>query len=420
MKLGPFGEPTFVNGALALQEQEHFGELERLHDEHVYGTHDKYNSNYNKYGELYKPDKKTMFTWIINIFRKKKKDTISIEMAMDQQIIAQVVQSPSEIVLKDSQDRINKIKIYANYFDNVLVTNILNQTEIVHDVFLNNKDLSYKKLEQFHYQYTDSLIELLQKLKTTKDENSAVISTQLKSIENKIATGKKKSNQILQGDIKKMSNEKAQYAQTMSLQLASIYNCMVDNFNDFRFKKLKSFVTYTIKTGIDLAWLLESELYLSFLKYDTNGQYAWDDFKIERKLMGRLQKHLFLIDFVGVCYSGESSFEIFTISDSDDYFMYIHELGIFKFIDYHKVQPFCTTDNTKFGNLNKEIDEFENKKVEIKAKFTDMKNIDSKTEKVMKEYLTKIEDIEMINKISEVDVERRNLQSMIDLTMLEV
>lgn len=369
-------------------------------------------------------NKISMFKWIINIFRKKKKDVITIEIdpskTLALQTQTQIKQDPSTIILNDSQNRINKLKIYANYFDNVLITNILNQTEIVHDVFLNNKELNFNKLDQYHYYYTDHLLELLQKLKTSKDENFAVISTQIKSIESKIASGRKKSNQILQSDIKKTDNSKAQYAQTMSLQLAAIYNCMVDSFNDFRFKKLKQFTTYTAKTGTELAWTLDTDLFLSLIKYDTNGQYAYEDFKIERKLMGKIQKHLFLIDFVGICYSGDSSFEVFKISDSNDYFIYIHELGIFKFIDYRKIQEFLTTENTKYGNLNKEIDELENKKVEIKSRITEYKNIDFKTEKVLKTYLVKIEDMEMINKISEVDLERKNLQSILDLTMLEV
>ena len=108
---------------------------------------------------------------------------------------------------------------------------------------------SLQKLEQYHYYYTDHLIELLQKLKTSKDENIAVITSQVKSLDNKIATGQKKSNQILQGTIKKMTNDKAQYAQVVSLQLASIYNCMVDNFNDFRFKKRHANNPCTYQSG---------------------------------------------------------------------------------------------------------------------------------------------------------------------------
>lgn len=366
-----------------------------------------------------------MFTWIINIFRKNKKQTVTMELQedgqMSQSITHQIQQDPNETIIRDSQDKINKLKIYANYFDNRTLTDILNQTEVIHDVFDNNKELSFKKLEQYHYYYTDHLIELLQKLKTSKDENIAVIASQVKSLENKIANGKKKSNQILQGDIKKSDNAKAQYAQYMSLQLASIYNCMVDNFNDFRYKKRSVLTTYTAKTGTDLAWSLPSDMFIAMTDYNPENQYKWEDYHIERKLMGRLQKYLFMIDFVGTCYSGDASFEIFKLSDSDgDYFMYNHAQGIFKFIDFRKISDLCTTDNTKYGELCREVNDFEDKKVEIQSRLTEIKKIDSKISDTLKDYLKKIEDIELINSISEVDVERRNLQSMLELTRIEI
>lgn len=365
-----------------------------------------------------------MFTWIINIFRRNKKDTVTLELQqegnMAQSVTQQIQQDPSVTILRESQTRINKLKVYANYFDNRTLTDILNQSEVIHDVFENNKELSFKKLEQYHYYYTDHLLELLQKLKTSKDENIAIIASQVKSLENKIANGKKKSNQILQGDIKKLNNDKSQYAQVMSLQLASIYNCMVDNFNDFRFKKRNALTTYTAKNGTELAWSLPSELFLSLTDYKSENQYTWEDYHIERKLMGRLQKHLFLIDFVGVCYSGDSNFEIFKFSDNDDYFIYIHAQGIFKFLEYRRIQDLCTTDNTKYGELCREVDEFEDKKVEIQSRLTEIKKVDSKVAATLKEYLKKIEDIELINTITEVDVERQNLQSILELTRIEI
>ena len=366
-----------------------------------------------------------MFKWIISLFRGKDKDTVTIEMegahnALVQSVSVQIQPDASTVILQSSQKHINTLKIYVNYFDNRTLTDILNQTEVIHDVFSNNKDLNFNKLEQYHYYYTVHLEELLEKLKKSKDENLSIVNTQIKSLENKIANGKKKSNQILQGDIKKLDNSKAQYAQTMSLQLASIYNCMVDNFNDFRFKRRNAFITYTNKNGIDLAWSLDSDLFLSLIAYDSNGQYTWDDFKIERKLMGRLQKYLFHIEFIGMCYSSDSSFEIFKFSETDDYFMYVHELGIFKFLDYKKIQEFLTTNNTKFGNLNKEIDQLEEKKIEVKSKLNDFRSIDFKTEEILQQYLKKIEDVELITKISDVDLQRMNLKSILELEQINI
>lgn len=364
-----------------------------------------------------------MFKWIINIFKGTKKDTVSIDMEVDgtmsQSITKQIQTDPNEMVLKDSQDRINKLKVFANYFDNRTLTDILNQTEVIHDVFANNKELSFKKLEQYHYYYTEHLIEMLQKLKMSKDENISVIASQVKSLNNKINNGKKKCEQIANGSSIK-SNENAKYAQYMSLQLASIYNCMVDNFNDFRFKKRGSLTTFTAKFGTDFAWSLPSDLFISLTDYNSANQYVWEDYHIERKLMGRIQKNLFHIEFIGICYSGDSNFEIFKISDTDDYFMYIHAQGIFKFLEYRKIQDLCNKDNTKYGELMREIDAFEDKKVEIQSRLTEIKKVDSKVSETLKEYLKKIEDIELINTISEVDVERKNLQSILELTRIEI
>ena len=196
-------------------------------------------------------------TYIFNFFRSRKNKSERNKETQETMLPAMAKQiaelDPIETVLKDSKQRLNKLKIYVGFFDNKTITDIYNQTEIVHDVFAGNKELNHRKLEQYHYYYTEHLIELLQKLKKSKEENIAVITSQLKSIDNKISTTKAKVSGITQGDTKKLNNTKHQYAQYMSLQLASIYNCLVEKFDDFRFKKHHNLVTYTNDKGTDTA-----------------------------------------------------------------------------------------------------------------------------------------------------------------------
>lgn len=367
-----------------------------------------------------------IFTWIINIFRgKKKKESIRLELqegqaAMNNSIAKQIQQDPIDLILDASKIKIKALKEFEKYFDNRLLTNIVSQTEVIHDVFAGNRTLNFKKLDQYHYYYTDHLIELLQKLSQSKNENTSVINTQVKSIEKKIESWKKKSNEILQGDIKKLDNSKAQYAQAMSLQLAAIYNCMVDNFDDFRFKKRASLGTYTDKVGKELAWILSTDQFIKVTDFNFDNQYKYEDYHIERKLMGRLQKNLFMIDFIGICISGDSSFEIFQISETGDYFIYNHERGIFQFLEYRKIQDSCTSANTRYGELNVEINNMEEKRVILKAQLKDIKTLDAKTVETLKQYLQKIEDIELINNLEEVDLERQNLQTVLNMTRIEV
>lgn len=369
----------------------------------------------------------SMFTWIINIITgkgKKNKQKITLELHeannMNASISKQIQRDPIDLILDSSKTKIKTLKSFEKYFDNRLITNIISQTEVIHEVFEGNRTLNFNKLEQYHYYYTDHLIELLEKLSKSKDENTSVLNTQIKSIEKKIEQFKKRSNEILNGDIKKLDNSKAQYAQAMSLHLQSIYNCMVDNFDDFRFKKREVFKTYTSKAGKDLAWILTTDQFIKVTDYNFDNQYKYEDYHIERKLMGRLQKNLFMIDFIGICVSGDSSFEIFQISETGDYFLYNHERGIFQFLEYRKIQDSCTSANTGYGELNVEINDLEEKRVILKAQLKDVKTIDSKTINTLKQYLQKIEDIELINKLEEVDVERRNLETILEMTRTEI
>lgn len=220
-----------------------------------------------------------VWTWIIKLFKKnvnKKQLTSESDTDLKVNVQQQIETDPYKIILADSSKRVNKMKVYTNFFDNRYITDIQNQTEIIHDVFAANKNLAYKKLEQFHYYYTDNLVELLAKLKKSKEENMGVLTSQLKSIDNKINIRKKESKEISQSSVKNLANNKIRYAQNMSLQITSIYNCMVDNFDDFRFKKKALFETYTKKFGTNLGWSLPSELFLSLIDYNPDNQYKWE------------------------------------------------------------------------------------------------------------------------------------------------
>ena len=125
-----------------------------------------------------------MFTWIINIFKGKKnrlKEQIVISSSdgTSTAIISKhgvqngtvneiTPEERNEIhrkkVIKESTDKLNKLKIYVNYFDFPYITSIYNQSLIIHDIFNSNKELNINKLDQFHMYYTDHLLELLQKI----------------------------------------------------------------------------------------------------------------------------------------------------------------------------------------------------------------------------------------------------------------
>jgi len=365
------------------------------------------------------------FTWIINIFKGKKKNKKALaeqtaDIGIGTSIQEQIESTPAEIAIESSKAKLKKLKQYKTFFNNKFINDIYDQCCTVHDIFTENKELSYKKLDQFHYYYTDNLFELLEKIKKSKEENISLYNSQIKTIESKIKANTTSLTEIGQFDKHKLTNKYKQYSQIMQLQLTAIYNCMVDNYNDFRYKKLGAFKPFFNSETSSLTWTIPNDIFLDTIHYNSENQYKFESYHIERKLMGRLQKNLFDINFIGMCKSGDGYFEVFKINEINEYFIYIHDSGIFKAINFSKIADHCIEKNTQIGQLNVDTDKLKDKLIELKTKKDLIIELDSVVLDTLQKYLTKIEDIDLINKLTEVDIERKNLESILQLTQLEI
>ena len=376
-----------------------------------------------------------MFTWIINIFKGKKnklQEQIVITSPDGKQSVVVNNKAIPEItpeerakndkkrVLKESLDKLNKLKIYVNYFDFPYITSIYNQSVILHEIFESNDELNMNKLDQFHMYYTDHLLEMLQKIKKSHDEHYVIVSAQVKSYESKISTLKDYIVDIVNNDIKESDNIKARYSQNMVMQLNSIYNCLIDKFDDFRFKTSKNLKLYSQIKKSNLFYQIPSELFTSIIDFNYENNYKYQEFWVERKLMGRLQKNLFNIKFVNVFICGDLNFELFKIDDTNDHFIYVPNTCVFKFVDYNTLKAYIAESNTKYGSYNLELETYTKKLTELKIKKDDIRNFDDKTINTIKGYMEKIEDVELVEKITSIDVERQNLESILKLERLEI
>ena len=83
-------------------------------------------------------------------------------------------------ILNDSKRRLQKLKILEHFFNLPSLVGIVVRTEIIHSFFeKNTESLDLNKLELFHLQYTDSLIELLKKIKKQKEATILNIDTEI-------------------------------------------------------------------------------------------------------------------------------------------------------------------------------------------------------------------------------------------------
>lgn len=368
-----------------------------------------------------------MFTWIINIFKKKKDITpqVSIvgqsdEIIIKNGVLIEQVKDPYKIVLNDSNKRINILKIYTNFFNNTVLNSIYNQTELIHRIFKDNKDLKYNLLEQFHYYYTDNLFELLEKIKKNCHEKTLILTTQINTIKEQI---NKLSSSIVNKEIESVTdNNKLKYSRYISLQLNTIYNCLIDNFLDFRFIQKQQLYTYSIDNYqySNNFYLLPENVYNDLLIYDKDKNYYYNEYFIERRLMGKLQKTLFNITFLDVYTYNNNLVELYIINDTQDYFIYIVDEGIFKLVNYNIFKKYTIKQNTITGQLINERNELKNKLVKKQKEIDSVSILDEATIKTLVAYETKIISDELINNFESIDVERLNLESILELTKLDI
>ena len=93
---------------------------------------------------------------------------------------------------------------------------------------------------------------------------------------------------------------------------------------------------------------------------------------------------------------------------------------MFKFVDYNTLKAYIAESNTKYGSYNLELETYTKKLTELKIKKDDIRNFDDKTINTIKGYMEKIEDVELVEKITSIDVERQNLESILKLERLEI
>jgi hypothetical protein len=378
--------------------------------------------------------------WFINIFsfgkkgKKKVKAIVSNSQQEQESMMASVAQQmqrdPHEMVMDLSQKHLNDLKIYVNYFsEEDLMEKVHTQTQVIHEVFNENKDLNYKQLEQFHMYYTDHLLEVLKNLKKKYDEKNLVFKSQIKALKEIVSKHQEKETKI-NVDNKKANNNKAQYASFITLCLTSIYNCIVTKFDDFRFKSKDQLLklTYTYKYGLDFAWEVPMTIFekvtelLTDEMTDSKGQklgapYKYNGYTIERNLLGRLNRHHYHVTFIGTfrLEGQEDYFELFQISDTEDYFIIHVEFGLLRFVDINVLSEFMKDRNTKLGQIVNTISENEDQIRDLTFKMKDTPRFTGEIKEMMNKYIETISKQELITDFSTVDHHRRNLEAIMEL-----
>ncbi len=306
-------------------------------------------------------------------------------------------------IMSQSKRRLTKLKLLANFFENVDIISIYIKTDIIHNLFQENKGLDYSKLELFHLQFTDSLIELLTKIKRQKENDMLAVINEMEVNSRYISGFEEKRSDGFETDRK-------MYSGIFSSHLKNLYSDLTED----KFRLNWDHVLYFYKK-------YASEFYRSnvdeeLLKSGAFPAYQYQEYQIERKLLGRLNIQNFKVRFVcGYVISG-NEYELFKIFQSEDYFIFDVEGRKMYLADPKKLEKLDTTPNE--SNQGTIIHQLKRKNEQLEETMNERKKIlPEQVVNVLKDYIKNLENTDIMSKMFDINEETNILRAMLNLNL---
>ncbi|WP_131329499.1 hypothetical protein [Chryseobacterium piperi] len=304
--------------------------------------------------------------------------------------------------MSQSKRRLTRLKLLSNFFENVDIISIYIKTDIIHNLFNENKTLDYQKLELFHLQYTDSLIELLTKIKKKKEND-------LLAIINEININNQYISSFEEKKIDHFETDRKIYSGIFSQHLRNLYKDLTEdqsrlNWNDVLYFH-KRYATEFYRTEAD-----ESKL-----KLPQAPSYQYQDYSIERKLLGKLNIQNFKVRFICGYLIDKNEYELFRFFQSDEHFIFnVEEKRL-----YLIREELASLDTS--GNESNQVlimNQLKKKNEELEESIGERKrSLPEDVESVLKDYLRNLESVDIMSKIFDVNEETNILRAMLNLNL---
>lgn len=314
------------------------------------------------------------------------------------------------IILKESNQMISRLQLLSVFFQEEVVYKIYLRSQVIHQLFENNPDLSIDKLELFHLQFTTSVVELLKKIKKNNEKNVTLIDDEIRLNQEVI----EKLNETLINEQSYLAGKQHQSLK-INNSLRNLYEVLSDLTRDFPF--VKNISQFSARFAKDFYYTISSDQLAQLIDYDQQNVYANTFATIEKKLMGLLCKYDFKSEFLYGLKSGTLIIEVYKFLATDKYFLFYPSRNLFLFCTPEQISglDFSSTSSEK----SKMIQELAYKNDKLKSNAAAVKTfIPAEIIKLLEENYTKISDINFLNNLNNFDVQANILKTMLNTDML--
>lgn len=313
-------------------------------------------------------------------------------------------------IIKDSARSLQVLKMLSNFFNHKDLFAVYIRTKVIHDLFESNKSLDINKLELFHVQYTNSLIELFQRLKKSKEQQYLLITDELYINDDLI----KKLEKETEGD--NFVIEAKKHSTLMSYKLREIYAMLESGEVSASFGWADIMLFSTRRGKEFFREFSERDAFLRLTDPEGKKTYQTEYAVVERKLLGKLNKLNFRVKFTcGLRFENEYV-EVFDFLDSNEQFIFINSIKTFYLLDENRREGVDLSKNS--SNKAAIIVELKGKNDLLQSKLATIKTeLPESVEEVLAGYLVKISGVDFLEELQNVDEQTNILRAMLNFNI---
>ncbi|GAB2701940.1 hypothetical protein GCM10027037_29270 [Mucilaginibacter koreensis] len=313
-------------------------------------------------------------------------------------------------ILNDSRRIISKLQLLAVFFGDEIIYKIYLRSQIIHQLFENNPELDINKLELFHLQFTQTLVELLRKIKRNNEQSISLLLEEMQINKDLI-------DQLQSSGLSRQTFQLEQQRQALKVNnsLRKLYEALSNDSAEYPFAK--NINGFSARFAADFYREVPPEAMVEWMKYAPNEIYQNAYAVIQRKLMGTLCKYEFRTSFYeGVRY-GDTVAEIYQLSGTDRFFIFFLAQGLFLFFDIDKLNNL--ENNSGASQKENLIQELNNKNTQLQNSINLVKStLSPEIKQLLIENHKKLNDMNFLQSIADVDAQANILKAMLNTDII--
>ena len=313
-------------------------------------------------------------------------------------------------ILNQSNRMLSKLQLLSVFFGDDIIYKIYLRSQVIHKLFETNPELDINKLDLFHLQFTQSLIDLLRKIKKNNETNVSLLFDEIQI--------NKEMIDRLNDPYYTLANfnlEKQRQALKVNLSLRKLFQVLSDNSTDNPLSK--NINAFSSRFAADFFYPIAPELLQEITVYNDKDVYTDEYATIQRKLMGVLCKYEFKTEFYCGLKAGTQVAEVYKFVDDARYFIYSLSDNLFVFLDIAKLAGIDMTNN--MSKKEKLIHELRDKNDKLEGNASAMKAaMPIEIKNLLTDNYKKISDMSFMENISNIDVQANILKSMLNTDLI--